>query len=132
MGRGGRAPRLDRADLFDLHETVPLSRVDRMGLVWLLKGERVVLLTEAVARLERGLAVYRRPAAPGMHRGVFASGLAEDWQAHFDERAGIREFDGGMARDEAEAPRMRTPLLLSGLRRSASHEPADPCPLRQA
>ena len=47
------------ADLFDLHPTVPLSRVDRMGLVWLLKGERIVSLTDAVARLEGGLAIYR-------------------------------------------------------------------------
>ena len=28
---------------------------------------------------------------------------AEDWKAHFDERAGIREFDGGMNRQMAEA-----------------------------
>jgi hypothetical protein len=29
--------------------------------------------------------------------------LAEDWQVYFDERAGIAEFDGGLARAEAEA-----------------------------
>ena len=28
---------------------------------------------------------------------------AEDWKAHFDERAGIREFDGGLNRQMAEA-----------------------------
>jgi hypothetical protein len=28
---------------------------------------------------------------------------AEDWQAHFNERAGIAEFDAGMTRPEAEA-----------------------------
>ena len=28
--------------------------------------------------------------------------LAEDWQALFDERAGIMEFDGGLPREEAE------------------------------
>jgi len=28
---------------------------------------------------------------------------AEDWQAFFDERAGIAEFDGGLSRGEAEA-----------------------------
>ena len=49
-------------DLFDLHETVPLSRMDRMGLVWLLKGERVLDITESIARLEGGHAFYRRPA----------------------------------------------------------------------
>ena len=27
---------------------------------------------------------------------------AEDWQAHFDERAGIAEFDGGLPRPDAE------------------------------
>jgi hypothetical protein len=27
----------------------------------------------------------------------------EDWQAFFDERAGITEFDGGLPRDQAEA-----------------------------
>jgi hypothetical protein len=26
----------------------------------------------------------------------------DDWQAYFDERAGIREFDGGLPRPEAE------------------------------
>jgi hypothetical protein len=50
-------------DLFGLHPTVPLSRVDHMGLVWLLKGERVVSLTATEARLERGLTYYRQ------HRG---------------------------------------------------------------
>src|SRR4029453_17284667 len=28
---------------------------------------------------------------------------AEDWQAFFDERAGIAEYDGGRSRQEAEA-----------------------------
>jgi hypothetical protein len=28
---------------------------------------------------------------------------ADDWQAFFDERAGITEFDGGLSRAEAEA-----------------------------
>ena len=28
---------------------------------------------------------------------------AEDWQAHFDERAGIAEYDGGLPREWAEA-----------------------------
>jgi hypothetical protein len=26
----------------------------------------------------------------------------DDWQAHFDERAAIREFEGGFPREEAE------------------------------
>jgi hypothetical protein len=48
-------------DLFGLHPTVPLSRMDHMGLLGLLKGQRVVLLTATEARFEGGL-TYRRPA----------------------------------------------------------------------
>lgn len=33
----------------------------------------------------------------------FSAWRDEDWQALFDERAGIVEFDGGMSRSEAEA-----------------------------
>ena len=32
-----------------------------------------------------------------------AGGTDKDWQAYFDERAGIAEFDGGLSRVEAEA-----------------------------
>ena len=61
---GETAPKLgwSARDLFDLHETVPLSRMDRMGLCWLLKGQRVTLITETVARFEGGLAYYRQLA----------------------------------------------------------------------
>ena len=55
-------------DLFGLHPTVPLSRVDGTGLVWLLKGQRVVLLTNGAARLERGLAFYRPATSTGAAR----------------------------------------------------------------
>ncbi len=36
------------------------------------------------------------PASPA------ALASLDDWQAYFDERAGIREFDGGFPRHEAE------------------------------
>ena len=52
-------------DLFGLHPTVPLSRVDHMGALWLCKGERVAELTETTARFERGLAFYRRAVTTG-------------------------------------------------------------------
>src|ERR1051325_7168570 len=62
-------------DLFGLHPTVPLSRVDCMGALWLVKGERVAEFTEATARLDRGLAFYRRPASPGRsHRSPTQQG----------------------------------------------------------
>jgi hypothetical protein len=47
-------------ELFGLHPVAPLARYDNMGTLWLLKGERVVALTETEARLN-GLACYRKP-----------------------------------------------------------------------
>jgi hypothetical protein len=38
-------------DLFALHPTAPLARYDAMGLVWLLRGRRVVALTEKTATI---------------------------------------------------------------------------------
>jgi hypothetical protein len=46
-------------DLFGLDPGAPMSRYDRMGLLWMLKGYRVVALTSSEARLNRGLAYYR-------------------------------------------------------------------------
>jgi hypothetical protein len=43
-----------------LHSTAPMGRYDRMGLIWLLKGERVVALTTIGARLSGGLTFYRK------------------------------------------------------------------------
>jgi hypothetical protein len=47
-------------DLFGLHPLAPVARYDRMGLIWTLKGERVVALTATGARLSGGLTIYRR------------------------------------------------------------------------
>ena len=49
------------ADLFGLRPTHPTARYDRMGMLWFLKGERVVALTATAARFSGGLAFYRRP-----------------------------------------------------------------------
>ena len=48
------------ADLFGLVRTAPMARYDCMGLLWLLKGERVVALTATEAKLSGGLTVYRK------------------------------------------------------------------------
>jgi len=48
---------------------VPLSRMDRMGLLWLLKGQRVTKMTETEARLQRGLAFYRTPTVERVEAG---------------------------------------------------------------
>jgi hypothetical protein len=47
-------------DLFGLHPRAPMLRYDHMGLLWTLRGERVVALTATEARLSGGLAYRRR------------------------------------------------------------------------
>jgi hypothetical protein len=46
--------------LFGLHPAAPLARYDRMGLIWILKGEHVVALIATEARLSGGLTFYRK------------------------------------------------------------------------
>jgi hypothetical protein len=38
----------------------PMARYDRMGLIWMLKGERIVAITNLAERLSGGLSFYRR------------------------------------------------------------------------
>jgi hypothetical protein len=47
-------------ELFGLHADAPMARYDRMGLLWMLKGERIVAPTATEARLSGGLTFYRR------------------------------------------------------------------------
>jgi hypothetical protein len=47
-------------EFFGLHPKAPMARYDRMGLIWMLKGERVVALTATAARLSGGLTFYRK------------------------------------------------------------------------
>jgi hypothetical protein len=51
-------------DLFGLHPAAPLTRYDRMGLVWLLRGKKVVALTAAAATIRTAtgctLSFYRK------------------------------------------------------------------------
>jgi hypothetical protein len=50
-----------RADeLFGLDPCAPLARYDRMGLIWMVKSERVVDLTATGGRLSGGLMFYRK------------------------------------------------------------------------
>jgi hypothetical protein len=50
-------------DLFSLNPVAPMARYDAMGLVWLLRGRRVVALTDTTATIktETGSVTYRRP-----------------------------------------------------------------------
>jgi hypothetical protein len=52
-------------------------------------------ILNALSGNKAGIVALLRPGDDGWS--------ADDWQAYFDERAGIAEFDGGFARPEAEA-----------------------------
>jgi hypothetical protein len=51
-------------ELFGLHPIAPMARYDRMGLLWLLRGEQVIELTDKLALLSGGLTFYRRHEWP--------------------------------------------------------------------
>jgi len=46
--------------LFGLDPVAPMARYDRMGLIWMLKGERVVALAATEVKLSGGLTFYRK------------------------------------------------------------------------
>ena len=50
----------------------------------------------------------------------------EDWHAHFDERAGIAEFDGGLPRPEAETLAFEC-CVTEWLNRNLEHSPPEVC-----
>jgi hypothetical protein len=53
-----------RADeLFGLDPTAPMGRYDRMGLIWMLRGQTVIHISGTAARLSGGLTFYRKAAA---------------------------------------------------------------------
>ena len=47
-------------ELFGLDPDAPMARYDRMGLIWMVKSERVVDLTATGGRLSGGLMFYRK------------------------------------------------------------------------
>ena len=72
------------------------------GVTMKVDGARLVL--SAPERPEDQLLEQLRrekPAIVAYLRGL-AAWTDDDWQALFDERAGIMEFDGGLPRGEAE------------------------------
>ena len=50
-------------ELLGLHPEAPMARYDRMGLIWMLRGETVIDITKTAARLSGGLTFYRKAAA---------------------------------------------------------------------
>ena len=71
-------------------------------------------MLELLSRHKPGIAMLVRPG-----RGGWAP---DDWQAFFDERAGIAEFDGGLPRPEAEA-RAFACCVVEWLNRNSVHLP---------
>lgn len=91
------------------------------GIAMKADGERLVLSAPHRPD-ERLLQDLRRqkPAIVAYLRGL-AAWTEEDWQALFDERAGIMEYDGGLPRNEAETA---AAIEVAGLRSlvRCSHE----------
>jgi hypothetical protein len=59
-GRQAEAIGWRSEELFGLDPGAPMARYDRMGLIWMLKGERVIELTATTVRLSGGLTYYRK------------------------------------------------------------------------
>jgi hypothetical protein len=81
-----------------------LSAARAVGIDVDLDGDDLVLeasapppaaVLDALSRHKAGIVALLRPANDGWS--------AEDWQAFFDERAGVAEFDGELPRPQAEA-----------------------------
>jgi hypothetical protein len=72
------------------------------GITVRVNGERLVL--SAPQRPDDRLLEELRREKPAImaHLRELAVWKEEDWQALFDERAGIMEYDGGLSRAEAE------------------------------
>jgi hypothetical protein len=69
--------------------------VDGDDLLWASPKQPPTAVLDLLARHKTGIVRLLRPGGDGWS--------IEDWQAFFDERAGIAEYDGGLSRQEAEA-----------------------------
>jgi hypothetical protein len=67
-----------------------------------------------------------RPAIVALLRGQQRDWSAKEWQAFFDERAGIAEFDGALPRGQAEA-RAFTCCVAEWLNHNPVCSPPDRC-----
>jgi hypothetical protein len=50
-------------ELIGLHPDASMARYDRMGLIWILRGETVLDISDTAARLSGGLTIYRKATA---------------------------------------------------------------------
>ena len=73
FGEQARALGWTEADLFGCDDTRPFARIDRMGLVWLLNGDRIVALTAEAAVIEAksgARTMYRKKGWPSRPAGM--------------------------------------------------------------
>lgn len=87
-------------------------------------NQRVTPVTPCNTREIEGGAVRYTPkgVAAGVTAGVAASDVTlDDWLAHFDERAGIMEFDGRLGRAEAERRALSETIAALGPSPSRPH-----------
>jgi hypothetical protein len=75
-------------------------------------------LLELLAHHKPGIVALLRPGRDGWS--------AEDWQAHFDERAGVAGCDGGLPRPEAEARAFEC-CVVEWLNRNFERSPPGRC-----
>jgi hypothetical protein len=71
--------------------------IDGDDLLWAAPEQPPTAVLDLLARHKTGIVRLLRSGGDGSS--------AEDWQAFFDERAGIAEFDGGLPRGQAEEPK---------------------------
>jgi hypothetical protein len=76
---------------------------------------------EILERLAR-----HKPGVVALLRRGWDGWSAEEWRAHFDERAGIAEFDGGLPRPQAEA-RAFACCVVEWLNRNFDRSPPGSC-----
>ena len=93
-------------------------RIDGDGLVLQAHAPPPPEILDALARHKQEIIDLLRPGRDGWS--------AEDWQAHFDERAGIAEFDGGLPRPDAEARAFEC-CVVEWMNRSFERSPPGRC-----
>ena len=73
---------------------------------------------DALSQHKTGIVALLRPGRDGWS--------AEDWQAYFDERAGVAEFAGGLSSAEAEAHALEC-CVVEWLTRNFARSPSGRC-----
>jgi hypothetical protein len=93
-------------------------RIEDGGLALEAQAPPSAEILELLALHKPGIVALLRPGRDGWS--------AEDWQAYFNERAGIAEFDGGLQRPEAETRAFEC-CVVEWLNRNFERSPPGRC-----